>query len=282
MLTFYRKTSFIDSLLLLKTTKIPLAANSKTIRVYRNLVVKLLNMKQYLLFDDGNAIARSFESACRKARFELDVYRDNVDVFSITEFLTSPAPLLKKLESQTYDGMIIAPMFFEYDNSNFQALIDRNLKFPEVLMSHASKFVKSGGSIVNLASSDYMLGSYMSKYYSAVMAGKMSLTKGYANTLGPQNIRVNTVAPGWIESVIEDSMDESEKSKKIAKGMEAKAKEMTPLGRKGRPDEIADVFMFLLSDASTFINGQAIVVDGGYSCVDAVTKCEYELNKSLE
>lgn len=235
-------------------------------------------MKKILLLNDGNAIAKSIETLCINKKFSVETYRESVAGFSIIDILANSSDFFKKLKRQKYDAMLIAPMYFEYDGDNFQKMLEMNVLFPDMLMKQAESLMQAGGTIINLISADYVWGSYMSKYYSAVMAAKVSLTKSYANTLGPKNIRVNSVAAAWIAGVVEDSLDASVFSTKVAEGIDQKAKEMTPLGRKGLSEEVAQIVMFLLSSEAAFIHGQTINADGGYGNVDPVTKYEYELN----
>jgi 3-oxoacyl-[acyl-carrier protein] reductase len=89
----------------------------------------------------------------------------------------------------------------------------------------------------------------------------MNLTKSLAINFGPQNIRVNAVAPGWIQTDMGTKMPEV-------------AIDHTALGRLGLPEEIAGVVSFLISSDSSYITGETIVVDGGYYCIDPVMKLE--------
>jgi NAD(P)-dependent dehydrogenase (short-subunit alcohol dehydrogenase family) len=98
--------------------------------------------------------------------------------------------------------------------------------------------------------------------YSASKAALLNVTKSLANLLGPDGIRVNAIAPGWIDTDM--STDAS-----YAAG------ELTPLRRNGTPDEIAAVVEFLLGDDARFVTGASLVVDGGYTNVDTIMKQEY-------
>ncbi|KKU56859.1 hypothetical protein A3H89_05525 [Candidatus Amesbacteria bacterium RIFCSPLOWO2_02_FULL_48_11] len=131
----------------------------------------------------------------------------------------------------------------------------------EGLLSNINK----GGSIVNISSTDSFVGSFSSLAYSATKAALNNLTKSLAVKLGKRNIRVNAIAPGWVDTGGGMLLPSSRQ-----------AAELTPLGRLAKPEEIAEVVYFLISSQASFITGATIVVDGGYSCVDYVMKKEAE------
>jgi NAD(P)-dependent dehydrogenase (short-subunit alcohol dehydrogenase family) len=122
-------------------------------------------------------------------------------------------------------------------------------------------------SIVNIASTDAFLGGLDTMAYAASKAGLISLTKSLAVNLGPANVRVNAIAPGWIDT-------------QMGTKLPAMAIEHTPLGRLGTPDDIAGIAAFLLSEDAGFVTGSTIVADGGYYCLDPVMKAEKLLNQT--
>ena len=83
------------------------------------------------------------------------------------------------------------------------------------------------------------------------------MTRSLARELGPRQIRVNSVAPGYFDSEMTGEMTEEQKQRITRR---------TPLGRLARIDEIADAVHFLTSDQASFITGQTLVVDGGLTC----------------
>ena len=119
---------------------------------------------------------------------------------------------------------------------------------------------KRSGKIVN-TSSVSALGNRGQANYSAAKAGIQGLTRTLAMELGPFNINVNAVAPGFIVTEMTDAT--AARVGVSAADMRAKAAEITPLRRVGRPEDIARVAGFLASDAASFITGQTIYVDGG-------------------
>lgn len=116
---------------------------------------------------------------------------------------------------------------------------------------------KRGGSIVNIASVMSYFGSASGPAYSTSKGGIVNLTRSLAVGWGPHGVRVNAVAPGWIETPMTSAM-------KSDVERTAKVNARTPLGRWGRPEEIAHGILFLASPASTFVTGTVLAVDGGF------------------
>lgn len=131
-----------------------------------------------------------------------------------------------------------------------------NLTAPLKLVHGLRGNLHDGGSVVNIASVDGYVSAFDTIAYAASKAALINLTKSLAAVLGPRGIRVNAVAPGWVETeMTNDTMpDES--------------KELTPLKRNAQPQEVANVVNFLLSDQASFVSGETITVDGGLTVVD--------------
>lgn len=135
-----------------------------------------------------------------------------------------------------------------------------NVTAPLILAQEIGPNMPAGGSIVNIASTDAYIGSFRGIAYSASKAALLSLTRSLANVLGPRGIRVNAVTPGWVDNGLTEQSYE--------------AASLTPLGRNGNPEDIANVVAFLLSADASFITGASIVADGGYTGVDYFMKKE--------
>jgi len=110
------------------------------------------------------------------------------------------------------------------------------------------------GRIINISSVSGIAGQGGQTNYAASKAGVIGLTKSLAKELGPRNITVNAVAPGFVPTALTNSLSEE---------MKEKAREATPLGRMGRPEEIAYAVAFLASEMAGFITGEVLTVDGG-------------------
>jgi 3-oxoacyl-[acyl-carrier protein] reductase len=119
--------------------------------------------------------------------------------------------------------------------------------------------IKSSGAIVAIASTmGYLYGWHEHSQYCAAKAGVVGFVRGLASELARGGIRVNAVAPGFIRTAQTLSEEHSQGEAGLRR-----ATEYIPLGRVGDPADIADVVLFLASDAARYVTGQTIVVDGG-------------------
>ena len=137
--------------------------------------------------------------------------------------------------------------------------VDLNLTATLILSQACSRVMlrQGSGCIINISSVNAIRGQPGVAVYSATKAAVDGLTRSLARELGPRNIRVNSVAPGYFESDMVKGMAEDWKQR-IAR--------RTPLGRLARVEEVANTVQFLASDQASFITGQTIVVDGGITC----------------
>jgi len=117
--------------------------------------------------------------------------------------------------------------------------------------------LRGAGSVVNVSSVNGVRGHSGVAVYSATKAALDGFTRSLARELGPRNIRVNSVAPGYFES---------DMVKELSEEATARIRRRTPLGRLARPSEIAEAVYFLASGQGSFITGQVLVVDGGLTC----------------
>ncbi len=113
---------------------------------------------------------------------------------------------------------------------------------------------RNGGAIVNMASVAGLGGIPGLAHYGAAKAGIIGFTKSVAGEVGSGNIRVNAIAPGWIDTPMTADMPPALKQMMLMR---------TPLGRTGTPDDIASVALFLASDDASFVTGQVVSPNGG-------------------
>ncbi len=141
-------------------------------------------------------------------------------------------------------------------DEQFDAVIDVNLR----AVFHCAQAVadimvaQGAGVILNASSVVGIYGNYGQTNYAASKFGVIGFTKTWSRELGPKGVRVNAVAPGFIETPILASMPE-----KVIEHMRADV----PMKRLGRPEEIANVYAFLASDEASYINGAVLEVSGG-------------------
>lgn len=138
----------------------------------------------------------------------------------------------------------------------FDSVIDVNLKGTFNTMRHVSRQMmkQKGGCIINISSVVGVMGNAGQVNYAASKAGIIGMTKSMARELGSRNIRVNAVAPGFVETKMTETLSEQVKTASAAQ---------IPLGRFARAEEIANAVCFLASDQASYITGQVLCVDGG-------------------
>ena len=118
---------------------------------------------------------------------------------------------------------------------------------------------KQGGKVINIGSMTSIFGAAYAPAYSASKGGIVQLTRALATSWAADNIQVNAVLPGWIDTNM------TQKARVDVSGLHERILARTPAGRWGKPQDLAGIAVFLSSAASDFITGTAIPVDGGYS-----------------
>ena len=190
----------------------------------------------------GSAVAvkcdvSDFEACQRMAKEIIDKYK-KIDI------LVNNAGI-------TRDGLIMRRSEKDYDQ-----VLDINLKGAFNTIRHFSPYFlkQRSGKIINISSVSGIIGNPGQANYSASKAGLIGLTKSVARELASRSVCVNAVAPGFIETDMTDAMSDSARQKVLS---------AIPMGRSGHTEDIAEAVAFLADEASDYITGQVLSVDGG-------------------
>lgn len=167
-----------------------------------------------------------------------------VDTFGTVDFLVNNAGITK-------DTLIL-----RMKENDWDAVLDTNLKGTFMTTKVIGKYMlkKRSGRIVNITSVVGLMGNAGQSNYAASKAGVVGFTKSIAKEFASRGLTVNAVAPGFIESDMTDVLSDD------VKEMYSKA---IPLGKMGKPEDVANAVKFLCSEMSKYITGQVIQVDGG-------------------
>ena len=151
----------------------------------------------------------------------------------------------------TRDNLIVRMTEEEFD-----AVLDTNLKGAFHMIKHLTRtFMKQRyGKIINISSVSGILGNAGQANYAASKAGLIGLTKSVARELASRNVCVNAVAPGFIQT---------DMTEKLPEAVRQSAAGQIPLGKMGSPEDVAQAVLFLAGEASDYITGQILCVDGG-------------------
>jgi len=144
------------------------------------------------------------------------------------------------------------------DAALIDTLLALNVRAPLLLIAALipSMIERGGGSVINLSSVSGVVGTPRRAAYAATKGALDAATRSLAVEFGPHRIRINSVAPGVVDTALWER-------NKVVPGVVEQVEAQTPLRRWAQPDDIADVIVFLASDASRFVTGETISVDGG-------------------
>jgi 2-dehydro-3-deoxy-D-gluconate 5-dehydrogenase len=160
-------------------------------------------------------------------------------------------------------GMSIRKPPESYTAAEWRAVLDTNLTGAFLCSQAAHSAMKrgGGGKIINIGSMFALFGSAYAAPYAASKGALVQLTKSLAAAWAEDNIQVNAVLPGWIDTEL------TRDARQQVPGLHERVLARTPAGRWGVPEDLAGIAVFLASPASDFVTGAAIPVDGGFSAM---------------
>lgn len=186
---------------------------------------------------------------------DLDIEVREVDVTN-DEHLVSLFAELKRLDILIpAAGISMGDRELEWEAFNRVLSIQLQAVYRTIYLGH-ELLASNGGSIINIASMYAFFGGGKRVAYSAAKGAVAQLTKSLAEAWAPDGIRVNAVAPGWIDTPLLATIDDPAVIERLLS--------RTPMARFGLPEEVGKVIAFLASDAASFVTGTIVPVDGGY------------------
>jgi len=209
--------------------------------------------------DKGRAAVEELEGLGTEARFcSVDVsdeasvaamVRTTVDAFGGVDILVNNA------------GTNIRKQPQEYTLAEWRQVLDTNLTSAFLCSKAAYPLMKKAGrgKIINIGSMMSIFGASFASAYAASKGGMVQFTKALATAWARDNIQVNAVLPGWIDTEL------TEGARREVPGLHERVLARTPAGRWGVGDDLAGIAVFLAGRASDFVTGTAIPVDGGFS-----------------
>lgn len=215
------------------------------------------------LLSEGHKVFAVYKESTKQANELAEKYGDQVAILQTNlADKEQVSQLIENLKDTQFDGIVnnagivYLTKWEDFNFDEWEETLAVNLTAPIKLVHGLRNNLKDGGAVVNIASVDGFCAAFDTVAYAASKAALISATKSLAAILGSRGIRVNAIAPGWVETEM------------TADTMPDESKELTPLKRNAKPEEVANVASFLLSEQSSFVSGTTVTVDGGLTVVD--------------
>ena len=215
-------------------------------------------MNLVINYRGNSAAAEETERMCRELGAEVLLVQGDVSRAEDCEKLAAQTKesfgrvdVLVNNAGITRDGLLA-----RMTEEDFRAVLDVNLVGPWNMMKAVNRIMMKQryGRIVNLSSVTGLMGNMGQTNYAAAKAGILGMTKSYAREVAGRGITVNAVAPGFIDTDMTEAMPEGAKDKIII-GI--------PMGRTGKPEDVAEAVAFMASEQAGYITGEVLRVDGG-------------------
>lgn len=215
-------------------------------------------MNLVINYRGNSAAAEETERICRELGAEVLLVQGDVSRAEDCEKLAAQAKeafgrvdVLVNNAGITRDGLLA-----RMTEEDFRAVLDVNLVGPWNMMKAVNRIMMKQryGRIVNLSSVTGLMGNMGQTNYAAAKAGILGMTKSYAREVASRGITVNAVAPGFIDTDMTEAMPEGAKDKIVTE---------IPMGRTGKPEDVAEAVAFLASEQAGYITGEVLRVDGG-------------------
>ena len=221
-----------------------------------------MEKKTALVTGGSRGIGKSIKESLMNEQIEvISPSRNELDLSSfesMNNFLTNFSTSIDILVNNA--GILKVGQHNELSSIDFQEILQVNVIAPFVLMSKLSHSMKENkyGRIVNVSSIWSQVSREGRSVYSASKAAVDSLTRSFALELSPYSILVNSIAPGYVNTELIKKNNSQTELDSIKKNI--------PLERFAEPSEIANLATFLCSEKNSYITGQVIIMDGGYTC----------------
>jgi 3-oxoacyl-[acyl-carrier protein] reductase len=227
----------------------------------KSIAEHLASQKAHVIFNYRSApeTAQQFANHLKELgasdshALEFDITDSNKIKESITNFTKEFGPISGLVNNA---GISKDQIVLRLKEEDIAQTLDTNLKGSILVASHLARgFLKAENvSVVNISSVVGLMGNASQIAYSASKAGLLGLTKSFAKELASRNVRCNAICPGFIETEMTQNLEEKARDSYL---------ENIPLQRFGSTEEVSNLVLFLLSQASSYITGEIIKIDGG-------------------